>query len=108
MGNAVLRDRQKLAADGIMVIVMAIDAEERVVSGPEIITRGFVYVKEADELLEDIRMVVDDSVVDYYERCNENVDHGRLRNNIKDAVTEFIWKKTKRRPMVLPVILEAD
>ena len=108
VGNAVLRDRQKLAADGIMVIVMAIDAEERVVSGPEIITRGFVYVKEADELLEDIRMVVDDSVVDYYERCNENVDHGRLRNNIKDAVTEFIWKKTKRRPMVLPVILEAD
>ena len=107
VGNVVLRDRQRLADDGIMVLVMAMDSAERVVSGPEIVTRGFVYVKEADELLEDIHMIIDDTVVDYYERCQKDTrEHNKLKNSIKDAVGEYIWKKTKRRPMVLPVILE--
>jgi ribonuclease J len=109
VGNIVLRDRQRLADDGIMVLVMAMDAEDRVVSGPEIVTRGFVYVKEADELLEDIHMIIDDTVVDYYEKGQrDNKERGKLKNSIKDAVGEYIWKKTKRRPMVLPVILDVE
>ena len=109
VGNIVLRDRQRLADDGIMVLVMAMDAEDRVVSGPEIVTRGFVYVKEADELLEDIHMIIDDTVVDYYEKgLRDNKERGKLKNSIKDAVGEYIWKKTKRRPMVLPVILDVE
>ena len=105
VGNIVLRDRQRLADDGVMVLVMAMDAENRVVSGPEIVTRGFVYVKEADELLEDIHMLIDDTVVDYYE-SGAGSERSRLKNSIRDAVGEYIWKKIKRRPMVLPVILE--
>ncbi|MCR4938218.1 MAG: ribonuclease J [Lachnospiraceae bacterium] len=105
VGNIVLRDRQRLADDGVMVLVMAMDAENRVVSGPEIVTRGFVYVKEADELLEDIHMLIDDTVVDYYE-SGAGSERSRLKNSIRDAVGEYIWKRIKRRPMVLPVILE--
>ncbi|MBR4208516.1 MAG: ribonuclease J [Lachnospiraceae bacterium] len=105
VGNIVLRDRQRLADDGVMVLVMAMDAENRVVSGPEIVTRGFVYVKEADELLEDIHMLIDDTVVDYYE-SGAGSERCRLKNSIRDAVGEYIWKRIKRRPMVLPVILE--
>ena len=105
VGNIVLRDRQRLADDGVMVLVMAMDAENRVVSGPEIVTRGFVYVKEADELLEDIHMLIDDIVVDYYE-SGAGSERSRLKNSIRDAVGEYIWKRIKRRPMVLPVILE--
>lgn len=107
VGNVVLRDRQRLADDGIMLLALVMDVENRVVSGPEIVTRGFVYVKEADELLEDIHMLVDDTICEFYEK--ENVgSRSRLKNNIKEAVGEYVWKKTKRRPMVLPVILDID
>ncbi len=107
VGNVVLRDRQRLAADGIMLITFAMDAENRVVSGPEIVTRGFVYVKEADELLEDIHMIVDDAIMEHFEKDNPG-GYTRLKNSIKDAVGEYVWKKTMRRPMVLPVILDVE
>lgn len=106
VGNVVLRDRQRLAEDGIILLVMAMDAENRVVSGPEIVTRGFVYVKESDELLEDIHMLIDDTICEHFE--NEGGGRNKLKNNIKDAVSEFVWKRTKRRPMILPVILDID
>ncbi|MCR4586123.1 MAG: ribonuclease J [Lachnospiraceae bacterium] len=106
VGNVVLRDRQRLSEDGIILLVMAMDAENRIVSGPEIVTRGFVYVKESDELLEDIHMLIDDTICEHFE--NEGGGRNKLKNSIKDAVSEFVWRRTKRRPMILPVILDID
>ncbi len=107
VGNVVLRDRQRLSEDGIVLLVMAMDGENRIVSGPEIVTRGFVYVKESDELLEDIHMLIDDTVCEHFESENP-AGRNKLKNNIRDAVSEFVWKKTKRRPIILPVILDID
>ncbi len=105
VGNVVLRDRQRLADDGIIIVVLAMDTEgEQVLAGPDIVTRGFVYVKESDEILEEMRSVVDATM---YDMMISNVrDWGKIKNNIKDAVGDYVWKKTKRRPMILPVIME--
>ncbi|MBR3306078.1 MAG: ribonuclease J [Lachnospiraceae bacterium] len=107
VGNVVLRDRQRLAEDGILLIALAMDGENRVVSGPEIVTRGFVYVKEADEIMEDIHILVGETLLDLLEN-ERQPGRGRMRTAIKDAVGEYIWKKTERRPMVLPVILDIE
>lgn len=106
VGNVVLRDRQRLADDGILLVAFALDAENRVVSGPEIVTRGFVYVKESEDVIEDIHMIVDDTICEFLERGDGG--RNKLKNQIKEAVGEYIWKRTKRRPMVLPVILDVS
>ncbi len=106
VGNVVLRDRQRLADDGILLVAFALDAENRVVSGPEIVTRGFVYVKESEDVIEDIHMLVDDTICEFLERGESG--RNKLKNQIKEAVSEYVWKRTKRRPMVLPVILDVD
>ena len=105
VGNIVLRDRQHLAEDGIVIVVMALDCENNyVVSGPDIVSRGFVYVREADELLDEAKLIVTEVMEDC---MNRNIsDWGRMKNIIKDSLNEFIWKKTKRRPMILPIIME--
>ncbi len=107
VGNVVLRDRQRLADDGIIIAVLAMDSEgEQVLAGPDIVTRGFVYVKESDEILEEMRSVVNATM---YDMMISNVrDWGKIKNNIKDAVGDYVWKKTKRRPMILPVIMAID
>ena len=107
VGNVVLRDRQRLADNGIIIVVLAMDAAgEQVLAGPDIVTRGFVYVKESDEIMDGMRMAVSDKLESMLEA---NVrDWGKIKNNIKDAVGDYVWKKTKRRPMVLPVIMEVD
>ncbi|MCI9572247.1 MAG: ribonuclease J [Lachnospiraceae bacterium] len=105
VGNVVLRDRQHLAEDGIMVVVMSLDrAGGELVAGPDIVSRGFVYVKESDELIEEARQIVDEAI----ERCLDRgiTDWGKLKNTTKDALSDFVWKKTKRRPMILPIIME--
>lgn len=107
VGNVVLRDRQRLADDGIIVVVMTIDGySEQIIAGPEIVSRGFVFVKEADELLDEARQVVEKNVFD----CQNKgiTDWSRLKNSIKDSLGDFIWKKTKRRPMILPIIMETN
>jgi len=104
VGNVVLRDRQRLADDGILLVAFALDGENRVVSGPEIVTRGFVYVKESEDVIEDIHMIVDDTICEFLERGETG--RNKLKNQIKEAVGDYIWKRTKRRPMVLPVILD--
>ena len=105
VGNVVLRDRQHLAEDGILIVVMALDkVGEIIVSGPDIVSRGFVYVRESDELLEEARQVVDSVLQDLVDRGI--TDWGRLKSATKDALSEFVWKKTKRRPMILPIIME--
>lgn len=105
VGNVVLRDRQHLAEDGIMIVVMALDQYTgALASEPDIVSRGFVYVKESDELMENMRVVVSDAVDSCLERGI--TDWGKLKGTIKDSLSDYIWKKTKRRPMILPIIME--
>ena len=105
VGNIVLRDRQHLAEDGILIVVLGLDgATDELVSGPDIVSRGFVYVRESDELMDEARIVVNDAV----ESCLSRgiADWGKLKSSIKDSLEEYVWKKTKRRPMILPIIME--
>ncbi len=107
VGNVVLRDRQHLAEDGIMIVVMALDGYSgQLVSGPEIVSRGFVYVKESDELMAEARELVSGQVL----RCiDRNItDWGKIKATIKEVLSEFVWKKTKRRPMILPIIMDVE
>ena len=105
VGNVVLRDRQHLAEDGIMIVVMALESHsDQLVSGPDIVSRGFVYVRESDELLDEARLLVDGAVQDCLDRGK--TDWGKLKSTVKDVLSDFVWKKTKRRPMILPIIME--
>lgn len=105
VGNIVLRDRQHLAEDGILIVVLGLDgATDELVSGPDIVSRGFVYVRESDELMDEARVVVDDAVEGCLGRGIS--DWGKLKSSIKDALGEYVWRKTKRRPMILPIIME--
>ena len=105
VGNVVLRDRQHLAEDGIMIVVLALDsASGQLVSGPDLVSRGFVYVKESDELMEEAGELMRDVLDDCIGRgCN---DWSRIKSAVKDSLGDYIWKKTKRRPMILPIIME--
>ena len=105
VGNVVLRDRQRLAEDGILIVVIGLDSyNNEIVAGPEIVSRGFVYVKESDELLDEARQILIDSL----ESCmyKKITDWGRIKTVVKDVAGDFLWKKTKRRPMILPIIIE--
>lgn len=104
VGNIVLRDRQHLAQDGILIVVLGLDGADQLVSGPDIVSRGFVYVRESDELMEEARGVVNEAVEGCLDRGVS--DWGKLKNVIKDDLGEYVWKKTKRRPMILPIIME--
>lgn len=105
VGNIVLRDRQHLAEDGILIVVLGLDgATDELVSGPDIVSRGFVYVRESDELMDEARIVVNEAVDGCLGRGI--ADWGKLKSAIKDSLGEFVWKKTKRRPMILPIIME--
>ena len=105
VGNIVLRDRQHLAQDGVVMVVLALDSDMNyLVSGPDIQSRGFVYMREADELMEEARSVALDAVNSCLDRGIS--DWGRIKANIRDSLSNYIWKKTKRRPMILPIILE--
>ena len=105
VGNVVLRDRQHLAEDGIMIVVMALESHsDQLISGPDIVSRGFVYVRESDELLDEARLLVEEAVQDCLDRGK--TDWGTLKGTVKDVLSDFVWKKTKRRPMILPIIME--
>lgn len=105
VGNIVLRDRQHLAEDGIMIVVLSLDgATDQLVSGPDIVSRGFVYVRESDELMEEAHIVVSEAVNGCLDRGIS--DWGKLKSAIKDSLGDYVWKKTKRRPMILPIIME--
>lgn len=105
VGNVVLRDRQHLAQDGILIVVFALDEySNELVSGPDIVSRGFVYVKESDELMDGAHQVA----VEAIEGCLDKgqTDWSRIRTIVKDSLSNYIWKQTKRRPMILPIIQE--
>jgi ribonuclease J len=103
VGNVVLRDRRILSEDGILIVVATLE-NEHVIAGPEIVSRGFVYVRESDALLEEARELVRE-ILENCERKNIN-DWGKIKNLIRDDLHEFVWKKTKRRPMILPIFME--
>ena len=106
VGNIVLRDRKHLAEDGIIIVVLTIDkVTGECTAGPDIISRGFVYVRESEDLMDAVKMVATEVVEDCTSR--DVVDWATLKNGIKNEVGGFLFNKTKRRPMILPIIMEA-
>ncbi len=104
VGNIVLRDRKHLSQDGIIIVVASVDVDSGLLlSGPDIVSRGFVYVREAEELMEEIRQIAADAICRLLERSH--IDRMELKNAVKDDLTKFLYAKTKRKPMVLPVIM---
>lgn len=105
VGNIVLRDRQNLAQNGIIVVVLTLEKYSgHLISGPDLISRGFVYVRESEDLLEEARVHVQNAVDDCLVRHVN--DWGKIKNIIKDSLTDFLWKRIKRNPVILPVIME--
>ena len=105
VGNIVLRDRQHLAEDGILIIVLTLEKySNQVLAGPDIVSRGFVYVRESEGLMDEARHVVEEALEDCMDR--RVTDWGRLKTAIRDSLSEFLWKRTKRSPMILPIIME--
>ena len=105
VGNIVLRDRQHLAQDGILIVVLTLERRtNQLLAGPDIVSRGFVYVRESEGLMEDARAVVTEAV----ERClmGRYVDWNKIKMVIRDTMNDFIWKRTKRKPMILPIIMD--
>ncbi|MBQ2275819.1 MAG: ribonuclease J [Lachnospiraceae bacterium] len=105
VGNIVLRDRQHLSQNGLLIVVVTLERySNQLMAGPDIVSRGFVYVRESETLIEDARQVVRESL-DYC--MNKNItDWGKIKGQIKDSLGEFLWKRTKRNPMILPIITE--
>ena len=104
VGNIVLRDRKHLSMDGLLVVVATVDADNmQLVSGPDVVSRGFVYVKEAEDLLEGARQVAEDVIL----KCLDNgvIDWTQIKNRVKDGVNRFILEQTNRKPMILPIIM---
>ncbi len=105
VGNKVLRDRQHLAEDGIVIVVFGIDKENQMLtSGPSVVSRGFVYVKESDKLIEDVTDLVLDEVTEALDKGI--TDWGKLKKIVMETLSDYLWKKTKRRPMILPIIMD--
>ena len=105
VGNIVLRDRQHLAEDGILIVVLTLEKySNQVLAGPDIVSRGFVYVRESEGLMDEARHVVEEALEDCMDR--RVTDWGRLKTAIRDSLSEFLWKRTKRSPMILPIIME--
>ena len=105
VGNIVLRDRQHLAEDGILIVVLTLERfSNQLLAGPDIVSRGFVYVRESEGLMEEARHVVEDAITDCLDK--HVTDWGKIKNVIKDSLSDFLWKRTKRSPMILPIIME--
>ena len=105
VGNVVLRDRQHLAQDGILIVVMTMDGiSKQLIAGPEIVSRGFVYMKESDDLIDEAIYLTQDAI----ESCvaRGQTDWNRLKTVAKDVLSNYFYKKTKRRPIILPIIME--
>ncbi len=105
VGNIVLRDRQHLSENGLIIVVVTLERySNQLLAGPDIVSRGFVYVRESENLMDEAREVVCDAL----EKClsRNSSDWGRIKNEIKDSLSDYLWKKMKRSPMILPIIME--
>lgn len=106
VGNIVLRDRQHLAEEGIIIVVLTLQAGSgQVIAGPDIVSRGFVYVRGSESLMDEAKQVLDGTMEQIMEK--NITDWGRIKTDIKDSLGEFVWKETKRKPMIIPIIMEA-
>ena len=105
VGNIVLRDRQHLAEDGIIIVVMTLEAGSgQVLAGPDIVSRGFVYVRGAESLMEEAKQILEEKM--QYCMDSNITDWSKIKSEVKEALGEFVWKETKRRPMIMPIIME--
>ena len=105
VGNIVLRDRQNLAQNGIIIVVLTLEKyRNQLLAGPDIVSRGFVYVRESEDLMEEAQRIVDEAVQSCLEKHVS--DWGKIKNIIRDSLSDFLWKKMKRNPMILPIIME--
>ena len=105
VGNILLRDRLHLAEDGLLLVVLTLEKySNQVLAGPDIVSRGFVYVRESEGLMDEAKHVVEEAIEDCMDR--RVTDWGRLKTAIRDSLSEFLWKRTKRSPMILPIIME--
>jgi ribonuclease J len=105
VGSVVLRDRKHLAQDGMLIVIVNISSEDGgIISGPDLVTRGFVYVKESEELMRDLKDVVLNTLSNYTDR--RGADIAALKNSIKTSLSSYLFKKTRRNPMILPVVSE--
>ena len=105
VGNIVLRDRQRLAEDGIIIVVMTLESGSgQVLAGPDIVSRGFVYVRNSESLMDEAQAVLNATM----ERCMDRgiTDWSKIKTDVKDSLGDFVWKETKRRPMIMPIIME--
>ncbi len=105
VGNIVLRDRQHLAEDGILIVVMTLEKRtNQLLAGPDIVSRGFVYVRESEGLMEDARAVLCEAL----DKClsNRYADWNKIKLVVRDTMSDFLWKRTKRKPMILPIIMD--
>jgi len=105
VGNIVLRDRKQLSQDGILIVVVTINRESGlVVAGPDIVSRGFVYVRESEKLLDDAKIKVNCAL----EKCSAKgiSEWSAIKSQVRDALGKFLYEKTRRRPMILPIIME--
>ena len=105
VGNIVLRDRQHLSQDGLIVIVMTMDGSTgEIVSGPDVVSRGFVYVRESETLMDDVKKVINQEVKNFEEEGIR--DWSTIKSTLKDDLRDYIFQRTKRNPMILPIIME--
>ena len=105
VGNIVLRDRQHLAQDGIIIVVMTLESGSgQVLAGPDIVSRGFVYVRNSESLMDEAKQVLDDTMM--YCMDHGITDWSKIKAEVKEALGDFVWKETKRRPMIMPIIME--
>lgn len=105
VGNIVLRDRQHLSKNGLMVVVVTLErGTNQILAGPDIVSRGFVYVRESELLIEQCKDVASETL--YNCLYDENVDWSRIKNRLREDLGQFLWERTKRSPMILPIISE--
>jgi ribonuclease J len=105
VGNIVLRDRRQLSQDGILIVVVTIDKQDwAVVAGPDIVSRGFVYIREADELMDEAKEKVQVAL----DKCKDNnvSEWSAIKSAVRDTLGRFLYEKTRRRPMIMPIIME--
>ena len=108
VGNIVLRDRRHLSEDGLIIVVMTIDLDTgALLAGPDIISRGFVYMREAEDLMAAIKEVAREALLSTEESRRKH-DWSLKKSNIRDAIHEYVYAQTKRNPMVLPIIMEVS
>lgn len=106
VGNIVLRDRQHLAEDGILIVVLTLEkGTNQLLAGPDIVSRGFVYVRESEELMEEAKAILTEAVEDCLMH-QRNADWSKIKMVIRDKMNDYIWKRTKRKPMILPIIMD--